>query len=197
MSRQAPYEEKTLPFTSLKTYFTPGKTYFLTVKSDKEAHQRIGWVRDLVRQYSTTYYVVREANKVKKGYHFHALLRLEGPPPKRFFKKGVHMHLLCVGRKSHPDADGRPDLEGVTQEGPVKFTKLELADMRHDGYADHELVATNQLFSSIHRAHVKTKKKHDNVANVLNYMHKERPSEALQYVDYLLVVRGKSVALSE
>lgn len=158
-------------------------TYFLTVKGPDAKHNKIGYVNDLCRKISKTYIIVRETNKTTPGNHFHALLRLDKPPPKSWFKKGVHMNLQKVG--------GVP--QGVTYQTPMPgLTQNEISLMYHLDDAD---VAIAYVEDMIFEKLKKKMKKATHIEKVLKYCSKDL-NMPMQYTDYIYVVKSKQVKLT-
>lgn len=169
--------------------FLPGKSYFLTVKSPSPKHWTIGWMRSIIKKWSTRYYVIREKNKDQPGYHFHAVLQLDGPPPSRFYKKGIHMHLLRVAAPS--DGKGVVNTIGMVVAAPQNFNGNELEEIRHHDPEWAQTVQHEQIMDTIYKTHDKRNRKAEHLARLYTYMHKEA-ADPVQFVDYLFVTNNKS-----
>lgn len=91
-------------FSKLSTYFhKQARLVFLTVKGPEDHRsQKIGYVGDLCRRVSDAYFIVRESNKAKGGYHFHALVSIKKDIKPTWYRKGVHMNVQELGRKVDP-----------------------------------------------------------------------------------------------
>ena len=157
---------------------------FLTVKGDK--YQDINKVQKLVAKIANTYYIVRELNKKSCGYHFHALLSCEKEPTRRWFKKGVHMHLKKVGKIEKKEKKETKDDEEV-HSSIVPMTSKEVAEWIERDPDNAIPVLTDKLITGCFKRHTKRKKKEQHLMRILNYMSKEFEYPA-QYSDYILVV---------
>lgn len=158
---------------------------FLTLKGEK--FQKIGKVSDLVRKVSDTYYIVREANKKSAGFHFHALLSLTKKPSKSWFKKGVHMNLLKVGKPQ--------DNTGMTIPPPPMTASMmsEWVHFEQKIASVHieQVLIENQLTALQKRNRIDT-----HIRRILAYMAKEQEFPA-QYTDYILVKGSNHQALPD
>lgn len=152
---------------------------FLTIKG--EGYQKIGKVNDLVRKVSDTYYIVREKNKKSEGYHYHCLIDMKIEPNKAWFKKGVHMNLLKVGRANTKDR--------------YVFVNRDLTDMDIAEWKEEDPVMAmayqeNAVVDKRIDAAIKSCKQVESVKRIIAYMNKEQEFPAL-YTDYILCVNKK------
>jgi hypothetical protein len=163
------------------------KCFFFTYKSDRK--HKMDTVIKLLGKVSTTFFCIREKNKSSPGYHYHAIFRAEKPPPKRWFRKGIHMNLLEIGENKLKntiikDRSTRIEREAISQldekDIEQKLTKLRL---------EIEIKKIN-LQAQSGRLYKKLQKRKQ-IIKVLAYMSKESPENPVQYEDYYLRIRGK------
>lgn len=163
-----------------------GDYRFLTLRGAKPKEQKINYANSICKTISKTYLIVREKNHQNDGYHFHAILDCHKEPSKRFFKKGVHMHLKKIGR---PDT-----LEGFVLPLPDPFpTPKDRYDYGHDPTTmeDKEI---HQIDCLIQKRR-KELRQNKHVERVLTYMSKDLDMP-IQYHDYIYVHNGKNVKLT-
>lgn len=150
---------------------------FLTVKH--HTIQTVGKVHDLCRKVSDEHFIVREKNKKTEGYHFHAFMIMKKEPTKQWFKKGVHMNLLKIGK--------RQDNVGMVLPLPG-LTSSELAEAIHHEPA-YALKVENDLILHSKRLFLKGSLRKLHCDKVLSYMSKDLSGEAVHFVDYLYHTR--------
>lgn len=156
---------------------------FLTLKGS--AYQKIGKVSDLIRKISKTYVVVRELNKKSEGYHFHALIKVDKEPTKRWFRKGVHMNLQKLGNPS-----GSKNLPT----GMPMFNQNEISEIaEYDKDIALGIVKIQTLKTDWDNVNKKARYSKD-IKRITSYMSKEMELPA-QYEDYLAVDKGKTVKI--
>lgn len=152
---------------------------FLTVKGDK--YQTVQAVNKLVKKIARTYYIVRETNKKSKGYHFHAILDCIKEPSVNWFKKGIHMNLVKVGK---------PNTKTIINI-PITLTRDELHEWgEHCPAEAHDHKVDSKIDACIHKT-VRTTDVNRHLERILKYMKKEQEFPA-QYTDYMYVVSNKN-----
>lgn len=150
----------------------------LTVKSDK--YQTIEKIRKMCHKVSNTYFIVRESNKKQSGYHFHAILKIATEPPKRWYKKGVHINLLKIGRNNGPPKplpmfpESKSTLARELYDG-------EITQQEHDDKLIKVMLEKSQRNLRIL----------NQIRCVVKYMFKELKVPRL-YENYILVIRKKT-----
>lgn len=157
----------------------------LTFRSDDPRHQRVGFINNLCRKIANTFFIVREADHKKAGWHFHAMLKVVKEPTYTWFIKGVHMHLTKIG-KADSNIGRLPP--------PINPTREEIATMLHwepEKYAEVELSVLQAAFSKT----VKQRRMDDNKSKVCQYLLKEVSGNPVQYVDYILCDNKKNITL--
>lgn len=173
--------------TTIKSYLfdvfsTSSDLRMLTVKSPK--YQTIEKMRKMCLKVSNTFFIVREKNKKSDGYHFHALLKMASEPKKSWYKKGVHINLLKVGRNNGP-----PLPPPVFPESKSTLDK-ELYDGEINQKEHDEALIDVMLAKSMRNLRML-----NHVRRVVNYVTKELTNPQ-QYVNYHLIIRKKGVALT-
>lgn len=159
---------------------------FLTLKGEEPKYQTLATVQRLCAIIANSYIIVREANKTKDGYHFHALLKVTKEPPKSWFKKGVHMNLKKVGRPQ-------------TMEGFVPPVPLPTNREVHEAQRDEVITPEHLEELYFQKAYIKSKReqiKRKNVERILIYMSKELDMP-IQYKDYQLVISKKNYKIQD
>lgn len=158
---------------------------FLTFKSlTEDKFQKISKLSDRLRLVSDSYYIVREANKITPGYHFHALVVLKKEPPKSWYRKGVHIHLQKVGK---PPEDGK---QRKPEKLSMETTEKQLYDMECHEPEKARVIRDNLIFDRLVDSARKIIKYKDNVRTIIRYMEKEQ-KEYVQYENYVLCVHKK------
>lgn len=167
---------------------------FLTLRGEGR-FQKIGAINDLCRMISDTYFITREANKATDGFHFHAVLQVKEEPKKSWYKKGVHMHLLHVGKSNEIHT---PDNPRPVPPGKYNLTKKELGtDYPKITESEHEEKMVDidvQYFLAARRKERKMNRKEKDLESVVDYICKDRPEK--MYLDYINVVNGKKCPYS-
>jgi len=171
---------------SIGELFECPPVFFLTFKSEKTKHQSINFIDKLCKKISSTYLIVREKNKVTEGYHFHALFKSVKPPSKRWFIKGVHMHLRQVGRSATKSK--------IVPAIPSSITKRDIEEAYHTGQITVEERNDQIMNRHIFPSQMKKLKLREHVDRILLYVSKEAELPA-QYQDYILCVGGKQRAI--
>jgi len=164
----------------LKDDYLLGDVRFLTFKGTAKKHQSIGFINDKCRKISSTYSIVREANKATPGYHFHAILKCNTAPKKSWFIKGVHMNLQRVGKP----------LTAVSY-------PLNLKEVSQCLYFFPETAATlyaEQLDYKLDQVMEKFTQKSEDLDKILTYMSKEL-EHPIQFTDYIISRKGKQTVL--
>lgn len=167
------------------------RLHFITVKGSTERQHKIGYMHDLLRKVSDTYYIVREPNIIADGYHFHALVSINKDYiEKKWYRKGVHIHVeaLCKGKANIPQSFEEElyrKYGGVDEDDPfgdnMTFLQKQILDIRHAACQKIRILENRD-------------KKKTDVGRVLSYMSKTHPTE--RYVDYMFVVDSLSVPRS-
>lgn len=128
----------------------------------------------MVRKVSDNYFIVRETNKAKAGYHYHALLSLKKDLKPNWFRKGVHIHVSELATKMNMDL--------------LPQTSEESWDTKYEANSDiiDRLIVDNTLRLKAKQAAKRGKiKKLSKVGNTLAYMFKEL-TEPKKYENYVL-----------
>jgi len=172
---------------SIGELFETSPVFFLTFKSEKTKHQSINFIDKLCKKLSSTYLIIREKNKVNEGYHFHALFKSVKTPPKRWFIKGVHMHLRQVGRSAVKSK--------IVYPPPNVISRREIQDAYLEGLINLEVRNDEIMNRHIFPRQLKKLKLRENVDRLLLYMSKEAELP-VQYHDYILCVGGKQRVIS-
>jgi hypothetical protein len=175
-----------------KSGFHNSKSVFLTVKGDGK-YQKMDIVVKLCKKISSTFFLVREKNKIIVGYHYHAIIKLRKPklPPKNWFRKGVHMHIseICPPKSNIPPIyDTKLDIENYKKE-ILLTSKTELEKVLDLKRLKNKILQEkiNQIVYSDNKKIRKLKA----AKRILQYMCKELEFPE-QYVNYYLQIRGKS-----
>lgn len=82
----------------LQIFQTQPRLLFITVKGPGR-YQKIGKISDHIRRVSDTYLIIRETNKQKDGFHFHAVVSTRKDIKPNWYRKGVHIHVQPIGDK--------------------------------------------------------------------------------------------------
>ena len=182
----------------MKCGFENGKSIFLTYKGTG-VHQKMDTVVKLCKKISSTFFLVKEENKIASGFHYHVLIKLKGTklPPRNWYKKGVHMHILEI---CPPLFSGGPP--------PLYTSEKDFEDMRDQIKIEsktelEKLLCLQKLENKIQTLKLKNQnyklsKKHKKLVaclKVLIYMSKECSEFPIQYTDYYLQIRNKSIRL--
>ncbi len=161
------------------------------MKGDKPKEQTIGFWSDKIRKISKNFYIVRESNKTKNGYHFHALVALELDDIKKsWFIKHTHINVKTIG-------DVNPSL--TTPSFPDSQEEEEFLIHGDDPSYDlsDRLVAIFLYKQKTKLAQTQTKnKRHLHVDRILSYMDKEDHIVSSQFQDYCFCKNGKQVAIA-
>lgn len=159
-------------------FATSSDIRLLTLKSPD--YTRIGQVSDHIRKVSSTYFVVEEPNRANSGVHYHAILKLKHEPPKRWFKKGIHINLLKVGRSN-----------AVVKPLPPLFpdSKKEILRDKNEGVLTETEELTRHIALLADKSR-RTLKIYQNVKRVVTYLLKEL-TVPLGYANYILKIRDK------
>lgn len=177
----------------MKCGFENGKSIFLTYKGEGK-HQKMDTIIKHCKKISSTFFVVQEKNKATPGFHYHGLLKLKEQklPPKRWFRKGVHMHIIEIC-PSNPNAnipiyDTKHDIEKYKEQILLE-SKTELEKIlnlnRLKLKIDQQKCLTNKININ------KKVKKLNEINKILQYMNKEIENPK-QYINYYLQIRNKS-----
>lgn len=170
-------------------HFEKGKAFFLTYKGDGK-HQLMDTVVKRLKKVSNTFLVIREKNKIAMGYHYHALFKLKSDMKnisKRWFRKGVHMHLVDLQESkstlaSFDYGDWKKDkLKNDTSMNENEIAKLKLQ------------IEMSKLYKKKYKLE-KRSKKQSTIEKILKYMSKEAQNP-LQYTDYVFIYRKKSLPI--
>lgn len=156
---------------------------FLTFRGPDAKHQSINFVEKMCKAVSRTYLIVREKNKRTDGYHFHALLRVDFPVPKSFFKKGCHVNLQLVGRAGRRSGMPPPPTTITSKDVDLMY---ECTENKEEAKSQHVDVIVEKL----HKACAKASRIRESVSRVVDYMAKELEMPC-QFTDYIYVVSGK------
>lgn len=167
--------------TLLTNFHKLPRLLFITVRGP-DRWQKIGKVNDFIRRKSSNYFIVREKDKRKDGYHFHALVSQEKDIKPNWFRKGIHVHIKPVvsGKTPHiPECAVEADiLKYGTPDPPVGVERV-----IHDTlYSIARTKRTN------HAQTVKNTK----LLAILNYMFKEVTDNHQLYQDYIIKLSPKS-----
>jgi len=159
---------------------------FITVKGNG-SYQKIGKINDLIRKVSGTYFIVREQNKQKDGFHYHAIVSQRKDLEPNWFRKGVHINVQNIGDKKihHPIIP-----ESEEERLMLKYGSTDLDD-DDKLIADHQILQQTKL-NTRHRNNVK----YTHVARVLTYMYKELPVEPKEFEDFIYKRGGSPEAIS-
>lgn len=180
----------------MKCGFENSKSIFLTYKGDGK-HQLMDTVVRHCRKISSTFLLVRENNKISDGFHYHGLLKLKEQklPAKRWFRKGVHMHIseICPPKNKNP---------------PIYDTKLDIEEYKNQILLTsktelEKILNLSKLKNKIKLAKLKQNniiiskktKKLNEITKILTYMTKELQIP-MQYTNYYLQIRGRSRSLA-
>lgn len=171
---------------SLSDVFAPvsADLRFLTIRDPRgKKFQRVQQVSKHLQKISKTYLIVREKNKQNDYYHFHALVKVDTPPTKNWFRKGVSFQLKKVGKPDKPLA--------VIPENTV-ITQRELHEMRSEGMeAEATEIRERQVLDRVMDTGLKSISRKKHVDRLLTYMGKEM-KDPIQYIDYMYLLQGKN-----
>lgn len=171
---------------SLDTFFRPQTAdyRFLTFRSPTK--QTIGKVSDHLRKISDEFFLVREEDKrIAGSYHFHAIAKLKNEPPRSWYTKGTHINLKKIGRSDSTVGMVLP---------PPDYTSEEKSKI-----AEHcePQVIDEIMFAHVLTKHLKRSRMSQNMERVKAYIMKDFQPTHKRYVDYILMLGGKSAALPD
>lgn len=172
--------------TEVKSHFMKGDIRFLTLRGHKAKEQKIGYVNDLLRKISRTYLIVRERNRQKDGYHFHAIVKVVKVPKKTWYRKGVHMNLKRVGYLvPKPNTFSKQQMQDNVAGLSFEDSKRVLTEMSKCNVDDY-IQRQEQVYVV----------RDVDIDRVLHYMAKEMEMPC-QYTDYIWSKQGKQCKLKE
>lgn len=142
---------------------TQPRLCFFTFRGGAGRPQKIGYFVDMLKRGCVKdYMIVREHNKDKMTYHYHALGSLSKDLKPNWFRKGVHVHMSML----NPPMD-MGLLPSSFEEDFVKKYGVE-PEVDDIIIADHHRNASAKI-----RAKVGKRNKHWRVSSVLTYMFKD------------------------
>ncbi len=167
----------------MESFYAQNKDVRLLTYRNPKKQVKLGKVFDHCRKVSQDIFIVREDDKVKGKHHYHALMIMQKEPPIGWYTKGVHIDLKKVGR---PQTN-----VGLVVPMPG-LTTLEKLEMISEEPANQRFVESDHIEQTITKSLQKTNRdKH--VERVVRYLNKEQTDESIQYVDYILYIKGKHI----
>lgn len=171
----------------LSTFLTAsGDVRLLTVKSTTDKLSKISQIHKHLMKISNTYLITRENNKKTAGFHYHAVLKVQKEPSKSWFKKGIHMNLLKIGRYNG-------EIEGLNPPLSLEPSIKQLVREAEDGETTIDEVTSEVMKRTAERS-MKNQERIKHIKRALDYILKELTCPE-QYVNYQFVIKGKSTAI--
>lgn len=171
---------------------------FLTLRGKKgnARQQTIGWANDFCRRLSDHWFVVREADVVGTGYHFHALIsvRLEKLTA-TYFRKGIHTNIRYLSDHIQAKVTGQSCVQFGIEAEDQQMYEYGLRLFNVEGVQDltsKQRAMIKEVIKSRTKTRILESKiaKEADIDRVLNYMMKCNPRD--QYVSYILNVNHKA-----
>lgn len=157
---------------------------FVTMKSmdDNPRRQKLGFCNDMIRKLADSYFIVREQNKQKEGFHFHAIVSVKRDIKPNWYRKGLYVHLQVIGGPC-------PQYDPPTQEED----EHKVDEYLHEVGADTPELVELHLAARDHRIAEARRskgvemrdKKARHVSRVVGYMTKELVTP-VEYGNYIL-----------
>lgn len=163
-----------------KFFYPKKRLHFMTLKGMPGCNTRaqtIGYINDILKKLSKHYYIVREKNKVSKGYHFHALYVQDRE--RKVARKAVRIHIQSLGNVSTP----RIPVPALNLK--EKWEELE----SHSEYNDRLNLLIDRTIEEGKVKALKLRRTYRNeghINRVIAYMEKELDKDlSREYVDYI------------
>ncbi len=161
------------------------RLFFLTLRTSEgnPKGDSPNCVHNILKKYSTDYFIVKEKDHKGKGFHYHAIWSCSAlrTPTGSFYKKGWHMHNTPLG-DINPSSCLIPEsldhveyLQGNTEDTPL------------DEYIINKGLYEQKQQKSSKRSRVK---KSGHVGRCVDYLLKEFPMIPVQYQDYIYVKKN-------